>query len=773
MVAVGSKLLAARLLGLVLLAGFALSLWPGRAAAAPPSQRVVGPEGAASLEELLEPYAYGDDLAGGWTLHSADLGPSIKLWLAPPDATPKTPAEAYASLRIIHPSEAADQDERHGPVSTRVLQQPETSRPAIDALLTALDGHDEAPDLWLEIEPEFDLPFKEAPPPAQAKSSSKPVLQPDFWEQVGRWALDGLVSMLVLLGSAVLLAASAMRSEPSRLRWILLGIVVVGAALRLWLAHSVPMAPYPYSRLITTAVRIGEGPALHRLVEGPVWVPTLIHRSNLAFSLLAPLAAFVHARCLLDDTRAALFVAGMMAVLPMHIRFSASDAAFVASITTSSVAFALVHTATRSSKPWLGWLSVALVVVPLTTIYLIRPLNMLYFPLFVATVFVGDGAFAAKGRVSWGRAAAVLAVVAGTTAAVGLPHLLSNFGQETSEGLSLATFAGALWVVARPELNIIVHPSFMPPGITLLAMLGVASLWVRGRRSLLAFLVGWFVLFFVAHGYIVPSEPFMQARYHLHLVVPFALLAGVGAETLWRRWVAARNDGLWLNPRRATVLRFGLVGYLALSPLLHLGTIRDIDFNDQREFLFVQAARGAIPEQCTIVEYLGFEGESRFSRIASRYEPPGKAVPPSWAMITFSYEDSSGGVTLPESARLALESEGCLVVYNGMPCWSGTPRLLERAPVCLEAADGLPELRRETFDSRPYHEPVSRRTFRGQRLELELRGRLGNEQPAALDQIPQVSGCEQTLAGRGGCSLLPTKAGKRPGGARSPHEVPR
>ena len=126
---------------------------------------------------------------------------------------------------------------------------------------------------------------------------------------------------------------------------------------------------------------------------------------------LAPLAAFAHARYLLDDRRAAWLAALVVAFLPLHLRFSHSDAAFIPSITVSSTAFALIHAGTRERSPVAGWTALALAGLPIALMYLVRPLNIMYCPLLLATVFVNQGLRTDKPRVGWPRLIAMVAIV--------------------------------------------------------------------------------------------------------------------------------------------------------------------------------------------------------------------------------------------------------------------------------------------------------------------------------------------------------------------------
>ena len=93
-------------------------------------------------------------------------------------------------------------------------------------------------------------------------------------------------------------------------------------------------------------------------------------------------------------------------------------------------------------------------------------------------------------------------------------------------------------------------------------------------------------MFLIAHAFIVPMVPAMQARYYLHLVTPFIMLAGCGLIALPSlRW------------------RIATITYLLFTPLLHSPIITDISYNEMQEFEFVRRTEPLIPDKCTVLEY--------------------------------------------------------------------------------------------------------------------------------------------------------------------------
>ena len=67
----------------------------------------------------------------------------------------------------------------------------------------------------------------------------------------------------------------------------------------------------------------------------------------------------------------------------------------------------------------------------------------------------------------------------------------------------------------------------------LLLVFGGVAAWRSGRRARVGFRVAWRLGFFLTHAYVLPGNVAMQARYHLHLVVPAVFLAALGLEALW------------------------------------------------------------------------------------------------------------------------------------------------------------------------------------------------------------------------------------------------
>ena len=211
----------------------------------------------------------------------------------------------------------------------------------------------------------------------------------------------------------------------------------------------------------------------------------------------------------------------------------------------------------------------------------------------------------------------------------------------------------------------------------------------------------------IAHAYVVPVSPYMQARYHLHLVVPYLLLVVAGFDAALR-WVADRRDQLpALAGRRAHALIAALVVYVLASPLIHIHFIRNIDFNDTREWVFVHSLRDEIPAECTIIEYGGEGADARFDRVGAWIQD---GVPRSrWRVFEMPLPEP-GEPEVPQEVREILEDPPeCLYWYEGLPCFGHKPEGHDKAPSC-DAIVGFVELEEVAsteFDSVIYDETLN------------------------------------------------------------------
>jgi hypothetical protein len=491
-------------------------------------------------------------------------------------------------------------------------------------------------------------------------------------------------------------------------------------AVRLWLSPKVALEAWPYTRFLISGRLIFRGPGLALLHPGPVWATDAITLSTLALAMLAPPAVYVHARYLLDDHRAALIAAMIIAFLPMHLRFSHTDVAFVPSITVSAMLFTLTYVATREPSKWLGWFAVLSIGFPLALVFLLRPLNIMHYALLMTVPWVNHGIYTEKLAPNWPRVIVGFSIMTLVTIFGGIPWLLEDFGQQVREGLSVTTLVSAAGVLFSPRMNALLNPEFTPPGLTVLAVLGGVDLWRRRKRRLFSFLVLWLLGGLVAHAYVVPRSEYMQARYHLHLIVPFLMLAACGFEVVLRYLSARREQTPWLAGRRYHAVIALLVAYVCASPLLHRHFIRNTEFNDAREWLFVHSLRDEIPAQCHVIEYVGNGADSRLDRVGSFVE---NGVPRTRWRIYELPAVEPGEPEIPEEVRALLhEPPECLYWYEGLPCFGVKRTDEQKAPACdaIEGFVALEKVAGISFESRIYDENLAAGLGDLEHIELTL-----------------------------------------------------
>lgn len=657
----------------------------GSIAAARP---VIPPEREDEIQALLLPHRLGDGLAPGWRLRAIaiDLA-TIHVQLHGPD-------DELAELTLDHPDYAPPGARVVGSFALLVTEAPRGSEAALAELVAALERNDDG-RFWA------------------AHGAVAPDGEPElrFSRSLSGWATDGLLALALVVGVTAALLWQALRGAARWIPWTLLGIVALGAGMRLWLTPLATLEPWSYTRFMVVARTIYEGPALALLHPGPVFPTSVITTTVLVHALLAPLAVFVMARYLLASDRAALVSAGLVAVLPLHIRFSYGDVSSIPSLTLAALVFAMVQAAAR--EPGRGWPAAMLLLLPVVLVptFLLRPLNILYAPLSLAMVLVHRGVSTDQAPAPARRIVAVALVLAALTIEVGIPHLLDEFGREVREGLRLSTVASAIRVLFSLEHDSLLNPHFTPPGLTLLAIVGVVDLARRRRWRLLACLAGWLLASLGTHAYVVPKSPFMQARYHLHLVVPFVGLAACGIEAVLARLHGHRHARRWMVV---------LFGYLAASPVIHAPFVRDVAFDDQREWVWVHALRSHVPADCTIVEYGGRGQGARFARVGAFVA---EGVPAQrWNVVEIP-EPADGAPAVSDEVRTLLSHPPeCAYWYEGMPCLGNRPPEAALAPACAavhELAD-LTEIERLEFESRPYDENLAPGLREGETVVLRL-----------------------------------------------------
>ena len=477
---------------------------------------------------------------------------------------------------------------------------------------------------------------------------------------------------------------------------------VIGAAVRLLVSRDAPMNAFAFDRVIPLAAQIYHGPVLSVLTAATgasVLLPDAVSWTNFALACLTPPAVFAHARYLLRDDRAALAAAVMLAMLPMHIRFSRSDVQFIASLLSSSLTFVTLYGALTERSP--RWSRAFLVLLPLLSLatYLSRPENIIF-----AALDGGAILLYANRDVPRRRRLLVVALVFVAALWSLRINLLARFSANVRDGLSLRTLENALRVLTDPARNTLLNPSMTPVGLGLLAALGFAALWRAGDRRRAVFLVLWLVAFFVVHSYVF-ATPMMMARYHLHLVTPIILLAAAAVPALLDR-------GRWVG--------LALALYAGAWPLIHLRFERNVDFSEMHELAFLRRVRGEIPADCTVLEFTPASSPSNPQQVeASRVGRVAGAVADGRLTATFRFVsladfDPGGRYThrdaealTDEARRILADPPACLMIYEGLTCRTHVPEGARVAPACAAALARVRAVpvRQTTFAAHRYDDP--------------------------------------------------------------------
>ena len=649
---------------------------------------VIEPGREPEIVALFAPYTLGGDVAPGLRL----------MWIYVETthirAVVESPDGAAATLRLDHSSRAPAAGLLGAPSESFVISGEPTGHPALEALARAVRDNDRG-GFWRVDAPVG--PGHAGPPQGTG------ILSLD----AGAWSTDGILLGVAVLGLLIAMVRRQLQGAPRHVGWALAGVVVGGAALRLLIAPEAALGAWPYSRIIYLSRFIHGSPTLAAVTEAldaRVYLTDVIFTSNLVIAALTPLALFAHAHYVLKDHRAALAAAALIAVLPNHIHFSRSEVEFIPSIALSSIAFALVHAALGEPSRPARWAATALLPVLTAAALWTRPLNILLVPLLLASAIVLPSGGRPPPRL---RVALVAALITACGVVGVFGNLLPIYGREVNDGLQLGTAWNSVRVLFSPSHNTLINPRITPLGITVLAIAGFLYLWRRGERRHAGFLAGWLGFYFIANSYVMPAEPAMQARYHLHLAPPLVLLAAPALVDIYRqrRW-------------------FGVAAcvYLAICPLLHLSYERDTAFNDVREFAFVRGARDQIPNGCTILEYTGAgrgDHDARFARIGAVLDrgkldtrwrvvpaggPPGPASPGSPGA------EPGHDWLRPEARALLASPPECLMIYEGLPCLSEKEPGEPIAPACaaLRADPRLERVATERFGSRPYDDNLRR-----------------------------------------------------------------
>lgn len=474
--------------------------------------------------------------------------------------------------------------------------------------------------------------------------------------------IDGALGILLIFLLALLLAGRLLVGAPRWTAPALAGIVLSGALVRVALAPQAFLGAWPWSRLYAHERAVAFGPwlaAYSAYLGHHLFLSDVMLWTTFAYAVAMPLVLFSHATYLLRDPRAGLAAAFALAFLPQHIRYSIAEDGFVGSLVLTSLAFALLHGALRDPSRAVRWLLLFALPWVLYPGYLLRPLNILFVVVYAAAILVLHRETAPR----W-RRALLLSVVLVVGAAASVAFLRRH--EETVEAISLAEWlANVGRVLVSPRLMVIDDPTRTPLPLLVLAPVGAVLAWRAGERTLVLFLVGWLLLFVVAHAVVVQEA--MQPRYHLHLVVPFLLL-GASAVT---RLTAKQRPWLWLA-----------AGLTLVSPWLLRGFIQDTDYVEVREYAFVHEARAQIPAGCTVLEYAGTTAapvDLRFARIGALASPDRRSLFEVIGVLADGHT-RRGERSLDDLERAPPR---CLYLYEGLACSASLAPGVAYAPECL------------------------------------------------------------------------------------------
>ncbi|MEM9190233.1 MAG: hypothetical protein AAGF12_13695 [Myxococcota bacterium] len=634
---------------------------------------VIEPGREAEVVDLFAPFELGGELGGGFRLMNLRIDRSTI------EAEAVGP-EDEAAVLVLEPRDLGTAPNGQTPsFDYRFQAEGEGARAALERLAAAVRENDRG---------------------AFYKISARPDEEADYQYLEAAWLFDGILLCLLAFVFLAVLTVRAMRPLMPLERWLLVAIVLFGGVLRAAVAPRTVLGAWSYSRTTDLQRSIWHSPTLAALNEwlGGEWAEfDVMFNTTLVFAVLTPVAIFVHTRALFRDHRAALIAALIIAILPHHIRFSQSEVAFVPSLVLSSLSFALVHTGLKER----GLVRVAaLLAVPVALVatFSARPLNILFGALFVAVVWLFPGSSSRRARLG------ISGLIGGVTLLFFVFDHYGDYGGQVSDGLRPGLLVSAVEAFFSVGGNTAIHPWITPPGLLLAALAGVVVA-LRGReRRLGLFLIGWWLLFFITHAYVLPDSPAMQARYHLHLVVPLVMLAAIGIRELIVR-----------RPKWSLLLAV----YLGLSPLVHLDFITESALNEVQEHRFLSAELPKIPEDCEVLEFAGTQDiDARFHRLGTRLD--GGAVTRRFSVQPIDPDDESDRIR-PRASALLREPSGCLVFYQGLPCFGRNPAggihpacetVLSSAPLDL--------LAERRFESRFYDKNMALNLPNGAEVHLAL-----------------------------------------------------
>ncbi len=650
----------------------AFGIWLGAWTATASAEAVIGPGREAEVEGLFAPHRLGAEVPAGSGRYFVSIAieiDTIELGIGP---TPTSPADERLVLtRRIQLGESAS-----------FSVDRETDSASADALVDALVANDDG-TFW-------DRAF--VPTPNRGGHAGRDRATLAVWVGWVPWThpVFGVVALLAALLLILLLtwrAFGILHPNRPRVRMAMsvLAVVVASGFVRWAISPRSMLGAWVWTRNTELQRWVWDSDAFTRLNDwwGGSWLLVDTWTGvGFACALLTPLAVYAHGALLLGTHQRGLWVAAFVAASPIHMRFSASEVAFIPSILFSSTFFAAMHIALKDQS---RWRFVGLAALPPLSLLVVtaRPLNFLFAFLMVGWLVFAyrrpepnagssttptdstdstatpteSTATPTESTASGSNGAAVPSparrwlvglIVAIPSAAGAYVHLSESYGSQVQQGASLDTLWRAIPALFSPKANTLLDASVTPLAMLFFVALAFRS-WKK-ERARLAFLVVWFLVFFGTHAFVIVESVLIQTRYQLHLVVPIAMLAALGMTNAWN--ASQPRPGRWPWQRGVVLV---LCGWVGLGPVLHAAFVTDLSSNDIQEFEFVRASSELVPDGCEVLEVAALEMGARYGRFASVVRDGRRT-------------ERFGSTRLSPGDEVPARTNPCLFLYEGLLC---------------------------------------------------------------------------------------------------------
>lgn len=306
----------------------------------------------------------------------------------------------------------------------------------------------------------------------------------------------------------------------------------------------------------------------------------------------------------LFGSRAGVYGAWALAVLPIHIRLSATESPFVLAIFLSALALWAIFELRAAPSIWLALLAgIAAGLAPQ-----FRPLLI-----GVPWVVLGCGALIEPGALRWLKRGTTLLFVA---IALGLLTFHVSWLLELhGEGGRLEGYGQFLEIGPHRVLStltrrgLLLDPAYTPVHFVALACLGVAASWHHARRAALLLAIGFLGLTWV---YGARANHYSEAlRFAAAPQVFMALLAGPALVFTTNAVKAWGGKRAWLSGLPAACLvGAALFSHAAISTATA----------DDLEYAFLQASFEDLPEGCAMITPAARMGRGRIETSFPFYE---------------------------------------------------------------------------------------------------------------------------------------------------------